>query len=154
MENWKTVITFTQPHEAHLAKGVLESEGIETIVHDDVTAQVNNFYSNAIGGVKVLISNDDFEEGIKILKKGGYIQENIKNDELRIETYIVGSKTEKNKCPYCLSENFSKSRKPNVASILGVFLFNAFIPIFKTHYHCFDCNKRWKFKVKNKKSIS
>ena len=41
-------VTFTYPHEAHLAKNYLESEGIETEIRDELTAQVNNFYSNAI----------------------------------------------------------------------------------------------------------
>jgi DNA-directed RNA polymerase subunit RPC12/RpoP len=149
MENWQTIITLTQPHEAHLAKGVLESEGIETIIHDDVTAQVNNFYSNAIDGVKVLIKESDIQKGLVILKQGGYINEPKDNAKLKIETYFIKSQEEKKTCPYCTSENFSKARHPNIVSIIGVFLFYAFLPIFKTHYHCFDCDKRWRFKIKN-----
>lgn len=55
MNNWETLITFTYPHEAHMAMGFLESEGIRTIIRDEMTVQVQNFYSNAIGGVKLLV---------------------------------------------------------------------------------------------------
>lgn len=75
MENWITVISFTYPHEAHLAKGKLESEGIEVIIKDELTAQVNNFYSNAIGGVKLLVRDFDFDNANQILVESGYIKE-------------------------------------------------------------------------------
>lgn len=50
MDTLTTVLSFTYPHEAHLAKGKLESEGIEVFLKDELTTQVNNFYSHAIGG--------------------------------------------------------------------------------------------------------
>jgi len=43
MNSWINIITFTLPHEAHFAKSVLESEGINTIIQNELTAQVNNF---------------------------------------------------------------------------------------------------------------
>jgi hypothetical protein len=73
MQNWNIIITFTYPHEAHLAKGKLESEGIEVIIKDELTAQVNNFYSNAIGGVKLFVKDTDFDAAYKILVDTGYI---------------------------------------------------------------------------------
>jgi len=77
MENWITIISFTYPHEAHLAKGKLESEGVEVMIKDELTAQVNNFYSNAIGGVKLLVKESDFEYARQILIESGYIREQI-----------------------------------------------------------------------------
>lgn len=82
MENWRTTITFTQPHEAHFAKGLLESEGIDTIIRDELTAQVNNFYSNAIGDVKLDVKESDFIQATSLLKEGGYIK-----DAAEISTY-------------------------------------------------------------------
>ncbi len=146
MKDWQTVITFIQPHEAHMAKGVLESEGIETMIRDDMTAQVKNFYSNAIRGVKVLTKKDDLEGAVRILKRGGFITENAKKE--KTETFVLASKDEMGTCPYCASDNISKARQISIISIIGVFLFHAFLPIFKTYYQCFGCDKRWKFKVK------
>ncbi len=73
MYDWRVIITFTYPYEAHLAKGKLESEGIEVMINDELTAQINNFYSNAIGGVKVLVKETDFERAKQILIESGYI---------------------------------------------------------------------------------
>ena len=75
MDNWTTVISFVYPHEAYIAKGKLESEGIETIIQDELTAQTNNFYSNAIGGVKLLVKESDFRKAYDILIESKWIIE-------------------------------------------------------------------------------
>ncbi|MEN8225742.1 MAG: DUF2007 domain-containing protein [Bacteroidota bacterium] len=73
MNNWKIIITFTYPHEAHLAKVKLESEDIPVQIRDELTAQVNNFYSNAIGGVKLLVQEKDFSRALELLIESGQI---------------------------------------------------------------------------------
>ena len=147
MGNWRTIITFTYPHEAHLAKTLLESEGINTIIQDELTAQVNNFYSNAIGGVKLLVSESDFEQGIDILSKGGYINPvDIKTKtELIIEDKII----DKSRCPFCNSKNIRKKRDPDILTVIIYFLLGAIFPIFKRTFMCYDCHKEWKY-VENK----
>ncbi|NLC49293.1 MAG: DUF2007 domain-containing protein [Bacteroidales bacterium] len=75
MDHLITVISFTYPHEAHLAKGKLQSEGVEVFIKDEMTTQVNNFYSNAIGGVKLQVRSADFDIAHSILIESGYIQE-------------------------------------------------------------------------------
>jgi len=90
MENWIEIISFTYPHEAHLAKIKLESEGIQTKIKDELTAQVNNFYSNAIGGVKLFVKESDSKRTLEILKES---------------KIIIDSKTE-----HIISERKSKSR--------------------------------------------
>lgn len=74
MDHLITVISFTYPHEAHLAKGKLQSEGVEVFIKDEMTAHVNNFYSNAIGGVKLQVRDDDVDTAHRILLESGYIQ--------------------------------------------------------------------------------
>ena len=75
MTDWTKIISFTYPHEAHMAKAKLESEGIEVQIRDELTAQVNNFYSGAIGGVKLFVQQSDFEKAYHILLESGYIRE-------------------------------------------------------------------------------
>lgn len=75
MSKWITILTFTYPHEAHLVKTKLASEGIETFMKDELTAQVNNFYSNAIGGVKLQVRSEDYDDAFRILSVLGYIKE-------------------------------------------------------------------------------
>jgi len=133
MNNWITIITFTLPHEAYIAKGRLESEGINTIIKDELTAQVYNFYSNVLGGVKLLIN-------VQILIDGGFIVEPVYD---QTETIPVAFKN-KNECPYCKSDNFSERKSPGLIMIISLFLFWVPIPIFKKKYYCFDCEKEWK----------
>jgi len=75
MKNWTTLISFTYPHEAHLVKGKLESEGIEVLLKDELTAQVNNIYSAAIGGVKLIVQDIDYDKAYQILVDTGNIKE-------------------------------------------------------------------------------
>ncbi len=67
--------TFCYAHELAVLRGRLEAEGIECAVHDELTTQVNPFYSNAIGGVKLLVRRSRLNEALKILKDTGQMQE-------------------------------------------------------------------------------
>lgn len=145
MENWIEIISFTYPHEAHMAKALLESEGLVTLMKDEMTAQVNNVYSNAIGGVKILVRESDYEKGIVILQKGGYVVHNMLNDQSAIEDVRIDPLIDKSVCPFCKSSNIVKDRDPNILTAFVFFILGAFSPIFKTSYKCFECGKKWRF---------
>lgn len=86
MKDWITILTFTYPTQAHLAKSKLESEDIEVFLKDELTAQMNNFYSNAIDGVKLQVRENDSKRAIEILKACGYIKE----EEHSTNNFILG----------------------------------------------------------------
>ena len=133
------VIECTYPHEAHLAKGLLEASNIEVIMKDEYTVQVNNFYSNAIGGVKLLVEEDQVEDALSILKEGGY----IKFQDHKSKTDIKKFSTEyKEKCPYCESTNIIKKKNYSYA-VLSILLLGFPIPFHKKRYFCFECNNEW-----------
>jgi hypothetical protein len=73
LDNFVTIKTFTYPHEVAIIRGRLESEGIECVTQDELMAQVNPFYSNAIGGVKLQVRERDLPQAIDILKETGYL---------------------------------------------------------------------------------
>ncbi len=73
MSEFKKIMVFTFPQEAYTAKAYLESEGIEVFLQDEMTTQVFNFYSNAIGGVKMLVQEADTERALQLLIEGGYL---------------------------------------------------------------------------------
>lgn len=75
MDNLTTVISFSLPHDAHFAKAKLQSEGVEVFMKDEMTTSVNNFYSNAIGGVKLQVKGADVDAAHRILVESGYIVE-------------------------------------------------------------------------------
>lgn len=72
MNDWVTIATFTYPSQAVILKGRFESEGIECYLKDELTAQVNPFYSNAIGGVKLQVMSQDVPKAVVILRELGY----------------------------------------------------------------------------------
>lgn len=146
MNNWSIIQTFVYPQEAYMAKAYLEAARIESLLKDELTAQVNNFYSNAIGGVKLLVRNEDFPEGVEVLKEGGYITPaDLVQDE---EVLIVEADktTDRTHCPFCGSENIGKRKTPDIIMVVIYFLLSALFPIFKSVNKCMDCGKVWKFK--------
>ena len=62
-----TVATFDMPTEAHLAKGLLEANGLTAFLADELTVGVAWHLSNAIGGVKLQVAEDDVEHAASIL---------------------------------------------------------------------------------------
>ncbi len=146
MDNWTTLISFTYPPEANIAKGYLESNGIHTLIQDENTIQVLNFYSNAIGGVKLLVPASDYEEGIELLKKAGYLSDTGSEDDFKTEVVRIVQAADKNICPYCKSENIGRNKKVNSLIIPLYLLLGLVFPIYQLSYKCFDCYKEWKFK--------
>ena len=144
MDNWITLSAFTFPVEAHMARGFLESEGIDTMLQDELTVQVNSFYSNAVGGVKLQVRERDYEQAIMILQKGGYIVD--PGTATNSEVVLVDETTNKNVCPFCKSENIGKNKDLDIFSVIVYLILGALFPIFKPSYRCFDCEKEWKFK--------
>lgn len=86
MQDWITVISFTYPHEAHMAMAKLESEGIDVQITNELTTQVHNFYSNAIGGVEIQVKVQDAETAEAILIKSGYIKKEANTDNKTISS--------------------------------------------------------------------
>ena len=51
--------TFPTPEDAHLFRSYLESRGIEAVLLDEYFVQLFWQYSNAVGGVKVAVDEQD-----------------------------------------------------------------------------------------------
>jgi hypothetical protein len=149
MENWIEIISFTLPQDAYLIKGRLESEGIDIILKDELTTQVYNFYSNAIGGVKLLVKEYDFEKAHAILVESKYIKiEELKPNKFLTDFDSFSSQLLMDKtnlqCPFCKSENVTIKKQAGYVVMFSFLLLGLPIPIFKKRYHCFDCDKDWK----------
>lgn len=69
---WVTVRTFTLPTQAMVASSVLQSEGIEFVLQDELTVQVDPFYSNAVGGVKLNVRAEEAAHAHEVLKQAGF----------------------------------------------------------------------------------
>ena len=62
----KTLATLSLPAEAHLLAARLESAGIRVVLRDDTTIQTDWLLSNAIGGIKVEVADEDYEAACEI----------------------------------------------------------------------------------------
>ncbi|MEO1050608.1 MAG: DUF2007 domain-containing protein [Bacteroidota bacterium] len=75
MGKFTTIATFQYPHEVQVVKGKLESEGIEVFLKDELTIQVDNFLSNAMGGVKLQVRESDINRAVPILHEAGVLSQ-------------------------------------------------------------------------------
>ncbi|MCB9448386.1 MAG: DUF2007 domain-containing protein [Flavobacteriales bacterium] len=75
MNRFITIITVNYPTELVMPRMLLEAEGIECRTLDELTAQVNPMYSQAIGGVKLQVKQTNLQKAVDILKEGGYLTE-------------------------------------------------------------------------------
>ena len=57
-----TIATFTTPEDAHLFRAYLGSQGIDATLNDEHFVQLFWYYSNTIGGVRVIVDDSDADE--------------------------------------------------------------------------------------------
>lgn len=62
-----TIRRFRDVPQAYLAKGVLDSAGIESFLFDTNVIWMDWLWSNAIGGVKLRVREEDAEEALALL---------------------------------------------------------------------------------------
>lgn len=65
-----TIRTYWNLLEAELAKGLLNSAGIEAFLFDDNMVRLDWFNANALGGVKLRVDADSVEQANRVLEEG------------------------------------------------------------------------------------
>ena len=65
----KTVAIFDKPWLANLAAARLQESGIRAFVEDEHTVQMDALLTNAIGGIKVQVADDDVESARRLLQQ-------------------------------------------------------------------------------------
>ena len=103
MEKPVVVASFSFPHEAQIARASLEAAGIPAHLADEHTINMQWLYSNALGGVKVLVAPEhaqdaknilaaDFSADVdKELKAGGVVCPSC--DSTSVEPHTQGKKS-------------------------------------------------------------
>jgi len=64
----KQVAAFTNVHEAEMLRAYLDGSGIQAYVRDSLTVTANWTLSNAIGGVKVDVADEDAEQALALIR--------------------------------------------------------------------------------------
>ena len=127
-----TVRQFRDLPEALLAKGSLESSGIECFLADDNLVRLDWFISNFIGGIKLNVRAADAANAQKLL------------DEPILEgLYVQGiGLYEQPRCPKCqsLDVNFQELDRP--IAYMSAFL-RVPIPVQRPAWRCHGCDAEW-----------
>jgi len=69
--DFATVARFREAHLAHVLEGALVAAGLHPAVLDEHTVSINWLYSNAIGGVRVVVPASEAEAAAEILDSEG-----------------------------------------------------------------------------------
>ncbi|MEO6846257.1 MAG: DUF2007 domain-containing protein [Chthoniobacterales bacterium] len=122
-----TIARFSKPEEAHLLRLRLEAGDVPAFTLDENTIQMDWLYSNAIGGVRVQIAEEDLEAAREILQ------------ELPIENLPADMP----ECPKCTSRNTTLDDLPRRLSFLSLLLIGFPLLFSKTRWKCLACNNTW-----------
>jgi hypothetical protein len=127
-----TIRQFRDLPEALLAKGSLESAGIECFLADENLVRLDWFISNFIGGIKLNVRVQDAGNAQKLL------------DEPILEgLYVQGvGLYEQPRCPKCesLDVNFQELDRP--IAYMSAFL-RVPMPVQRTGWRCHACDEEW-----------
>lgn len=82
----KTIFTSTYPIDLYAIKGRLETEGIHCFIKDENIINVHPFYSNAVGGAKLTVPDEQYEKAKKIISE-------ITNGEFKLNSEQEFQKT-------------------------------------------------------------
>ena len=132
LQELATIRQFRDLPEALLAKGCLESAGIECFLADENLVRLDWFISNFIGGIKLNVRAADVENACMIL------------DEPILEgLYVQGvGLYEQPRCPKCqsLDVNFQELDRP--IAYMSAFL-RVPMPVQRPGWRCHSCNAEW-----------
>jgi len=132
MRDMVAIRRFRDLPEALLAKGALESAGIEVAFVDDNMVRLDWFISNLLGGVKLMVKTEDADAAREILDQP--IPDGF-------DTAGTGE-YQQPRCPSCqsLDVSFQELNKPvaYVSAYLGVP-----IPFHRRAWRCHSCHAEW-----------
>ena len=72
MSLYVTIMTVALPSELIVPKSLLDAHEIEYKTLDELTIQVDNFLSNAMGGVKLQVMEEEAERAKQLLKEANF----------------------------------------------------------------------------------
>ncbi|WP_338646583.1 DUF2007 domain-containing protein [Flavobacterium sp. KS-LB2] len=131
---FQKIAIFQYSSEAIIFKGKLESEGVEVFMRDNNMVDSNPLYSNAVGGVKLFVQNNDFEKATDIFSN--------------ISQYSLDDNEKLRKCPKCGAEQIDMVTSIKDLRSFLVFLFSVFLiamPFYsKYKYKCDNCKFEFK----------
>jgi hypothetical protein len=128
-EQFQLVGRYQYSSEAIIYKGKLESEGIKVYIRDNNIVDSNPLYSNAVGGIKLFVKEEDLEKAQLILSE--------------VSKYSIDENNLLIKCPKCNAEQVDMVTSIKDIKSFLAFLFSVLIVIMpfysKYKYKCQSC---------------
>ena len=144
-ERLVTIAAFNDATEAHIVKGRLEADGILCFLGDENIVGIHPFYSVAVGGVKLKVTEDDVMEAKAILSR---IQEG--NTQFDYDTIELAPPMQEHpeaiRCPNCDSDNVAEEKFNRTVFSLSYLLLGFPLPFLSRKHTCYDCGYRWRTK--------
>ena len=84
MPNLVTIWSFAYQHQLLTIRAQMEAEGIETFTGDELIIQIDPLYSNALGGIKLMVYPQDVPRATEILAEAGFIKRAERPDKQRL----------------------------------------------------------------------
>lgn len=127
--------TFNNYIEAYILLTRLENEGFKCWLKDENIVTINPVWTNAVGGIKLMILNEEKEAAEKVMHE------------------IFEERKASFSCPNCNSHNIEFINTPRKAinwlSIIATWSFTNYAVAMEQTWHCFECNAEFKEPVDN-----
>lgn len=153
ISDYKLVESFTMPHEAHLARAKLASEGIPSQILDEYTFTMDWFYANAVGGIKLVVPQNYYEKAIEALADDYTDEMNNINDTYYAPLIWWDDQDEEENpsesitadviCPFCDSSDVEITKSVKKRSWLSFFTLGFVPPPTQNSYLCHICLNEW-----------
>ncbi|MBI2678971.1 MAG: DUF2007 domain-containing protein [Candidatus Koribacter versatilis] len=118
---------------ALLAKGSLESAGIESVLFNENMVRMDWFYSNLVGGIVLQVAPEDLEAAREILTQP---PDNFEPD--------TGGAFTQPECPNCHSREVDSPGQDTGARAALLWATTIPLPFENRDWKCEDCGHRWR----------
>lgn len=135
----ETVASFTDPLQAHIARGRLEAEGVPAYVIHENHVWAAWFLSNALGGVKLQVAQGDADRAQEILaadREGEYAE----------ALDLPGDEVTPPACPHCGAvDSFPRfSWQTLLLVVFSLGIVGVIFPPRRDLRQCRRCGTRWR----------
>lgn len=134
-----TIATGETPLEAHILKGALEQAGVPVYLAHEHHVWANWFLSNALGGVKVQVPGECYEQALAVLAD----TEQHRPDPPPVPD-TGRHESAPTQCPACGVAGEPRVSGAGGAALFSLWLFAVPIPFRRSRWRCPKCGHTWK----------
>jgi hypothetical protein len=133
LQEWVRVKRYRDLRQADIGKSVLDSSGIESLLVDHNVIRMDWFWSNLIGGVRLIVRPEDTDEANALLRQ----------PILEQFDYAAGETFEQPRCPKCNSLDIAFESIHEGIGYASAWLIGLPLLIRSEKWICNACDARW-----------